>query len=94
MNPDNTIYQIRLALTEPDKTKRNQIIGDDPEILSRAKELWHGGSICGQCEFFSQLGGRGSGLCGVCKKLITNDYLKPESAVCRGSFSDIKENIQ
>ncbi|NCN44764.1 MAG: hypothetical protein GW898_10685 [Thiomicrospira sp.] len=90
---DKATYTIRQALTEASKAKRNAIIGDDPDMLRKAKEFWQNGAICGQCEFFSQLGGRGSGINGVCSKLVTKNYLKPEDQRCESTFSDIKDML-
>lgn len=40
------------------------------------------GKICGQCQHFSQIGKRGSGLNGSCQAVAKSDYTKPEEQAC------------
>lgn len=73
---------VRIALSTIDKEKRRDI-AESNGVLDEVLKLWQGGKICGQCKHFTQLGGRGSGLYGMCHILNKHEYVKPEEKACK-----------
>lgn len=72
---------IRKALSTIGIEERRKI-ADAMGVTAQVKQYWQGGKICGQCQGFSQLGGRGSGLNGACSVGIKTGYTKPEDKSC------------
>lgn len=73
---------VRIALSTIDKEKRREI-AESNDVLDEVLKLWNGARICGQCKHFTQLGGRGSGLNGMCHALNKREYVKPEENACK-----------
>ncbi|MBE0470412.1 MAG: hypothetical protein IBX55_13015 [Methyloprofundus sp.] len=65
------------VISQPDKAKRAELAGDNETLQAEVKKHWKNGIICGQCKRFCQLGGRGSGLNGMCSSRSYPDYTKP-----------------
>lgn len=73
---------INMALTAIDSTER-RAIAERYGVLDQVLEAWNGGKVCGQCRYFVQLGGRGSGLNGMCHVVPKNEYTRPGDAACK-----------
>lgn len=78
--PELTI--VRQAMTSDSKEERSRLLEGHEDAQAYFLEKWNGRKVCGQCRFYTQLGGRGSGYAGVCQELVVTNYLSPEEPGC------------
>ncbi|RUM90718.1 MAG: hypothetical protein DSZ27_08490 [Thiomicrospira sp.] len=71
----------RMALSITDKAKRREV-AEQHGVLDEVLSFWNGGRVCGQCKYFTQLGGRGSSCNGMCQVVQKRDYTKPSEEAC------------
>ena len=83
-----TMPAIRQAISTIGKEERMKV-AIELNVLDQVGEHWNGGKICAQCQHYTQLGGRGSGLNGVCSKLVTNAYIQPETPCCQSFLREV-----
>lgn len=72
---------INMALTTINRDER-RAIAERCCVLDQVLEVWNGGKICGQCKYFTQLGGRGSSCNGMCQVVQKRDYTEPSEEAC------------
>lgn len=75
---------VRRAMTSQSKRERSELLDGHDDAKTYFLECWCKGNVCGQCQYFTQLGGLGSGLSGVCGVQATTDYLMAERSGCNG----------
>lgn len=73
-----------LTMTQDERKAQKDV---SQEVYARAKKLFNGGKICGQCNNFSQIGTeqgsvKHSGLNGSCKIRIISGWVPPETKAC------------
>jgi hypothetical protein len=76
---------VRKALLKTTKEERYAVLKESPGGQQLFLEVWNKGEVCGRCKSFSQLGGFGSGLNGMCghKDVKKTEYTKPTEEGCR-----------
>lgn len=82
MGPDKSLLLARRAMSVDSKEARQSLVSDNEEAKRILAKFWNKRKICGQCQHYSQLGGVGSGLAGVCRELVSTEYLVPEEPGC------------
>ena len=74
-------YEARVAISMTNPVERREY-AKQKDIEAEVLQHWKKGKICGQCEHFTQLGGRGSGCNGVCHIVKKSNYTSPGENSC------------
>ena len=81
MTPIQPSLEARVAMSMVDSDGRREY-AKKYGVMDEVMHFWNGGKICGQCQHFSQLGGRPSGCSGTCKMFQKNEYTKVTDKAC------------